>query len=49
MTDEEITATADQSGLAEQLLRVYEHFADEFSAREVPGLSSQRYRHDSIS
>jgi len=38
MTAEETTPTSitDHSGLAEQLLRVYENFADEFSRRDVP-------------
>lgn len=38
MTTEETTPTSitDHSGLAEQLLRVYENFADEFSRRDVP-------------
>lgn len=30
------TSITDHSGLAEQLLRVYENFADEFSRRDVP-------------
>ncbi|WP_246989801.1 hypothetical protein [Halorientalis marina] len=38
MTSEKTTSTSitDHSGLAEQLLRVYENFADEFSRRDVP-------------
>lgn len=38
MTSKKTTSTSitDHSGLAEQLLRVYENFADEFARRDVP-------------